>query len=169
MTNSFSWVRLRGGIVAVLATLGLVLFARPTLAQDKGTKTAEYWNKIKAIQDEAAPPDDATVDQKIDALRSMAKDIDDLSARGVDEEALDVADQLVKVANRLADFLDDYGDADRAFKSGLRDGLNNNPTRALDEAAAVKQDVTDFKEAQSKVRKRLEGRYDVDLPSLWNN
>jgi hypothetical protein len=159
-----SWPVLGTAAVAVCA----LLLSPPTApAQDRAQKTSEYWKAIKNILQEEAVGDEAALEKKITAVRNVARRVDGLSARGVDTEAVEVTDQMVKLFKRVGNYLDDYGDADRGFKSGLRDGLNNNPTRAIDEREAIKRDMEATKEAASKARKRLEAKYDVDLPSLF--
>ena len=166
MANLFCLSRARGGVAVVLSTLCLALFARPACADDRGRSTAEYWNKVKTILQEEEPAANATLEEKISGLQNAARRIDDLSARGVDEEAVDVADKMVELLNRAAAYLDDYGTPERGFKSGFRDGLNNNPTRAIDEQQAIKDMLEEMKQAESKARKHLEARYNIDLPSL---
>lgn len=167
MTDSYSSLRGRGAFAVALAVCCLVLvFPRVTFAQDRAKQTIAYWKMLKAIGDQESPGPQATLQQKISAVRNVAHRIDDLSARGVDQEAIDVAEKMVKLCKRAAAFLDDYGDATKGFQAGFRDGLNGNPTRAIDEANAIRRQNDALQEAASRARKRLESRYDVDLPSL---
>lgn len=155
------------GMIAVVGAT-LLLSAAPAAAQDKskGEKTAAYWNKVRDICTDGQPKDSATIDAKVAALRSIARRIDDLSARGVDTEVVEATERVSKLMRRTGDYLNDYGDASRGFASGFRDGLNNNPTRAIDELQAIQTEMKDLESTLSKVRKRMESKYDLDFADL---
>jgi hypothetical protein len=146
----------------------LPLTAGSLQAQDRGAKTFDYWSKIKGICEEeiAGISDSSPVTKQVAAMRNIARRINDLSARGVDPDAIEVAEKMVKLFKRTGSYIDDYGDADRGFKSGFRDGLNKNPTRVIDERKAIERDAADAKETASRIRKRLEAQYDRDFPTL---
>lgn len=132
-------------------------------AQDRGRATLAYWSKIKEILDEQAVGPNATVQQKISAGRSVAYRIDRLSARDVDPEAIEVGERIIRLCNRLIAYMADYGEPENAIIAGLRDGLSNNPTRAIDEGAAITRQLEETKAAASRARRQLEGKYGFDL------
>ena len=153
------------GVVSVCAVL---LSSAMVMAQG-GVKTVECWKAVRKIQDEELGPltPQSPLDKQISALRNVSRRIDGLSARGVDQEVIEISERAGRFFKRAADCLNDYGDNERGFKSGLRDGLNGNPTRGIEEQKAVRKEMEAVKEAATKVRKKLESKYDVDLPPLF--
>lgn len=152
---------------AAVLVAGL-LSAVSVQAQDRGPKTLDYWSNINKVCDEelGSISDKSPVTKQIAAMRNSARRINELSARGVDPEAVEVAEKMVRLFKRIGDYVEDYGDADRGFKSGFRDGLNGNPTRVIDERKAIENETSEAKELINKIRKRLESRYDRDFPAL---
>jgi hypothetical protein len=151
------------------AALAVVIAgAGPAVAQDKGKKTLAYWKNVADIFEKEMDgvTDKSPVDKQLTAMRNLVRRINDLSARGVDEDAIEISEKMVKLFKRIGDYTNDYGDGDRAFKSGLRDGINKNPTRVIDEKKAIFKQRDETKEAATKTRKRLEARYDLDFPAI---
>jgi hypothetical protein len=165
MTDLFGLIRARWVLVVALAALGFVLVPGTTFAQDRD-RTVAYLQRMKTLCEENDPATAASNEKKVSTMRMLARRIDELSVRGVDPEAIDLTEQLVQLLRRGADFVDDYGEPGKAFLSGIRDGLNDNPTRSIKEANALERQKKDLLETVSRARKRLELKYDVDLSWL---
>jgi hypothetical protein len=129
------------------------------------TATLQYWQNLSSsLPRFSAGMDDATV---VQALRTAANNIENLSSLNVDQEALDLGAIYCKDFRDIADHAEYLSSPDflaNCFVQGAQNGdvLWGARTRQ-DGEAGVKQDAYEIRERRTAVRQILSQRYGIEL------
>jgi hypothetical protein len=140
---------------------------RDVAEPDKKRRTYDYWCEVDRILHEAAKG--AKPDEYTATWKSMAKAVDELPCRGVDEEAIDCVQDLGNVLLKKAEFYEKDPRAARAPEAFIR-GVLGDPLKVADEISAeekaIDKQVEETLSKAKKLRAILSSRYDNEFPNL---